>query len=360
MRAAVLGEVGDDLLEVRDDVETVGPGPGEVLVGMAAAGVCHSDLSAITGVLPQPTPAVLGHEGAGTVLAVGEGVRNVADGDHVIIAWAPPCGSCRFCLGGQPNLCSKIMFGVGLMPRFKYGSTMAFGFGGTGVFAEQVVLPSEAVVPIPRDVPFDVAALIGCAVTTGVGAAVNCAKVRPGSSVVVFGCGGVGISTIQGARVAGAAEIVAVDTVPRKLEEAKRFGATYAVLPGDLMGASDEVTGGDGFDYAFEVIGLSQTIRAAYDATRRGGTTVIVGAGRSDDMVELSAFELFYMEKKILGTFYGSADVRSDFGRMISLWRAGRLDLEGLISRRLDISQVNEAFDAMRNGEVIRQVIQFT
>lgn len=360
MRAAVLREVGDELLEVRDDVEVVGPAPGEVLVGMAAAGVCHSDLSAITGVLPQPTPAVLGHEGAGTVLAVGEGVKNVVEGDHVIIAWAPPCGSCRFCLGGQPNLCSKIMFGVGLMPRFKYESTMAFGFGGTGVFAEQVVLPWEAVVPIPRDVPFDVAALVGCAVTTGVGAAVNCAKVQPGSSVVVFGCGGVGISTIQGARLSGAAEIVAVDTVAGKLEDAKRFGATHAVLPGDLMQASDEVTGGDGFDYAFEVVGLSQTIRAAYDATRRGGTTVIVGAGRSDDMVELSAFELFYMEKKILGTFYGSADVRTDFGRMIRLWRAGRLDLEGLISRRLDISQVNEAFDAMRNGEVIRQVIQFT
>lgn len=327
---------------------------------IAAAGVCHSDLSAITGVLPQPTPAVLGHEGAGEVLAVGDGVRNVSEGDHVIIAWAPPCGSCRFCLGGQANLCSKIMFGVGLMPRFKYADTMAFGFGGTGVFAEQVVLPSEAVVPIPSDVPFDIAALIGCAVTTGVGAAVNCAKVRPGSSVVVFGCGGVGISTIQGARVAGAAAIVGVDTVAAKLEDAKRFGATHAVLAADLMGVSDEITGGDGFDYAFEVIGLSQTIRAAYDATRRGGTTVIVGAGRSDDMVELSAFELFYMEKRILGTFYGSADVRSDFGRIIDLWRAGRLDLEGMISRRLDISQVNDAFDAMRKGEVIRQVIQFT
>jgi len=194
---------------------------------------------------------------------------------------------------------------------------------------------------------------------TGVGAVLNTAKVEAGSSVVVIGCGGVGMSVIQGARVAGATEIVGVDLVDSKLELARRFGATHAVKPDELAELSGSLTGGDGFDYAFEVIGLPPTIRSAYDATRRGGTTVIVGAGGFGDQVVFNAFELFYTERKILGTFYGSADVRTDFHRMIRLWRSGQLQLEDMISRRIDLSEINDAIEAMKQGEVVRSVIEF-
>lgn len=359
MRAAVLHEVGNETVDVREDVAITDPGPLDVVVQIHATGVCHSDLSALNGTIPQPCPAVLGHEGAGEVLAVGANVPNVKAGDHVIVAWIPPCGGCRYCLNGQAQLCQAINFTIGFNPRFRMGETPVFGFAGTGTFAEQVTLPYQSVVPIPSDVPYEVASLIGCGVMTGVGAAINSAKVRPGSSVVVFGCGGVGINVIQGARLAGAAEIVAVDLVESKHEDALRFGATHAVKPDDLSAVSAELTGGEGFDYAFEAIGLPQTIRASYDAVRRGGTAVVVGVGRAEQMIEFSAFELFFSEKTLKGTLYGSSDVRVDFDRIIRLWRAGRLDLEGLVSRRLDISEINDAFDAMKRGEVIRQVIEF-
>ena len=195
-------------------------------------------------------------------------------------------------------------------------------------------MPVQGVVTIPDDVPYEIGALIGCGVTTGVGAALNTAKVKPGSTVVVFGAGGVGIAAIQGARIAGAAEIVAVDTVPAKLEDAKRFGATHGTDPNGLDALNMQINSGEGFDYAIECIGLPQTIRASYDAVRRGGTAVIVGAGSSEAKVEFNAFELFFMEKKILGSYYGSANVRTEFPRLIRLWRAGRLDLDGMISRQ--------------------------
>ncbi|MHB1503701.1 MAG: Zn-dependent alcohol dehydrogenase [Acidimicrobiales bacterium] len=359
MRAAVLHEVGNEELDVRDDVEAIGPGPGEVRVKIHAAGVCHSDLSAMNGTLPQAAPAVLGHEGAGEIVAVGDGVTDVTVGDHVIIAWNPPCGTCKACRRGQPNLCTNIFFNIAGVPHFTMGGTPIFGFAGTGTMAEEMVIASQGVVKIPDDVPFGIAALIGCGVTTGVGAAINTAKVVPGSSVAVIGCGGVGIAAIQGAKIAGAAEIVGVDTVDSKLDDAKRFGATHAVTPDRLDAASMEITGGEGFDYTFECIGLPQTIRNAYDAARRGGTAVVVGAGRSDAIVEFNAFELFFMEKRLLGSYYGSADVRVEFDRLIRLWKAGRLDLEGMVSRTMDISRVNEAFDAMKKGEIIRQVLTF-
>jgi S-(hydroxymethyl)glutathione dehydrogenase/alcohol dehydrogenase len=241
--------------------------------------------------------------------------------------------------------------------HFKIGDQPIFGFTGIGTFAEEVVMPSQAVVAIPADVPYEIASLIGCGVMTGVGAAINAAKVVPGSSVVVYGCGGVGIAAIQGARIAGAAEIVAVDLVDSKLEDAKRFGATHAVKPDKVSEASYEITGGEGFDYALECIGNPKTIRAAYEAIRRGGTAVIVGVGRADEVVEFNAFEFFWTEKTIKGTMYGSADVRVDFARMLRLWRTGRLDLEGMITRRLDLSEINDAFEAMRRAEGIRQVI---
>jgi S-(hydroxymethyl)glutathione dehydrogenase/alcohol dehydrogenase len=359
MRAAVLHQVGDTKLDVRDDVDTVDVGPGLVRVKIHATGICHSDLSAMRGILPQPSPLVPGHEGAGEVVEVGEGVTRLAVGDHVVICWVPPCGDCRYCIGGQPNLCMAGTMDSFVSPRFTVGGEPFFGMAGTGTFAEELVVVAAAAQKIASDVPWDIASLIGCSVTTGVGAAINTAKVVPGSSVVVFGAGGVGVSVIQGARIAGAAELVAVDLVPQKLEWAKQFGASHAVTPDELPALSAELTGGEGFDYAFEVIGRSETIRTAFDNTRRGGTCVVVGAGAAEDMVQLSALELFATEKSLLGTIYGSADVRRDYDRLIRLWRTGRLDLESMISRRIGLADVNDGLQAMLAGEVVRQVIEF-
>lgn len=357
VRAAVLRAVGDEALELSDIIEAVGPGNGEVRVRIAATGVCHSDLSGMNGTIPVGIPCVLGHEGAGEVVAVGQGVSSVSEGDHVIVAWMAPCGACADCLRGQPQLC-MMQFAASATPHFSEQGSPVFAFAGTGTFAEEVVLPAQAAVKVPDDVPFDVASLIGCGVTTGVGAAINTAGVRPGSSVVVLGCGGVGISVIQGARIAGAAEIVAVDLVDSKLEMAKRFGATHGVRPEALDDLKGELTGGLGFDYAFEAIGNPTTIRAAFDAARRGGTAVVVGVGRADQFVQFNAFELFFNEKNLRGSLYGSADVRTEFHRMIRLWRSGQLDLEGMITKRDKLDGINEAFRAMQAGEVVRTVIE--
>jgi len=360
MRAALLRATGDDGLEVRDDVELVDVGAGEVRVDIAATGVCHSDLSVINGTIPQPAPAVLGHEGAGVISAVGEGVTDVQVGDHVIVAWSPPCGSCAFCgPRHQPHLCHNVMMVMGGTPHFVLDGAPVFGMAGTGTFAEQMIVPHQAVVRIDEDIPLDIASLVGCGVMTGVGAALNTAKVTPGSSVVVFGCGGVGISCIQGAKVAGASVIVAVDLNEQKLIDAQRFGATHACTPDDLAGLRAELTGGDGFDFAFEAIGLPTTMRAAFDAARRGGTACIVGVGRTEEVVTFSAFELFFSEKNLIGSYYGSADVRTDFHKLLGFWRDGSLDLDGMISRRIDLGEINDAFAAMQRGEVIRQVITF-
>jgi S-(hydroxymethyl)glutathione dehydrogenase/alcohol dehydrogenase len=359
MRAAVLRNTGDDKLEIRDDVETGPVGPGQVKVDIKATGVCHSDVSAMSGIIPQPAPFIPGHEGAGVVAEVGEGVTSVKPGDHVIVAWSPPCGHCAFCIDRkQPNLCSNVQMTAILTPNFILDGAPASGMAGTGTFAQSVVLPEQGAVKIADDIPFEIASLVGCGVMTGVGAAINTAKVTPGSSVVVFGCGGVGIAAIQGARVAGAAEIVAVDLVDHKLEDAKRFGATHGVKPDDLPGLQAELTGGDGFDYAFEAIGIPLTMRAAFDATR-GGTTCVIGAGSMQHEVTFNGFELFFSEKTFVGSYYGSADVRSDFNRILRLWKTGRLDLEGMITRKIGLEDVNDAIAALKAGEVIRQVITF-
>jgi S-(hydroxymethyl)glutathione dehydrogenase/alcohol dehydrogenase len=245
-------------------------------------------------------------------------------------------------------------------PNFSCGGNGFFGMAGTGTFAEEMTIPQAGCIPLADDVPFEIGALIGCGVMTGVGAALNTAKVRPGSSVAVIGCGGVGISVIQGARICGAAEIVAIDQVDGKLEWAKTFGATKTAKGVEqAQEVMTAVTGGEGFDYVFVVVGRSETIRLSWDLTRRGGTTVIVGAGRMEDMVQFSAFELFFSEKKLLGSYYGSGDVRVDFDRLLDLWRAGRLDLERMITQRLTLDDLNDAFAALKSGEVIRQVINF-
>ncbi|OXS31256.1 Zn-dependent alcohol dehydrogenase [Streptomyces sp. XY006] len=357
MRAAVLHEIGQDKLEVLDDVEAVGFGPGKVRIRVRATGLCHSDLSAMSGVLPQPAPFVPGHEGAGEILEVGEGVRNVQAGDRVVVCWLPACGACPACERGQTELCLAGFMNAGT-PNFKRPGGDVFGFAGTGTFAEEVVVDAGCAVPIPDDVPFDIAALIGCGVTTGLGAALNTADLEAGSSVAVIGCGGVGISAIQGARLRGAAEIVAVDPVAARREAAVRFGATRAVAPEELPDAKQQITGGEGFDHVFEVVGKAATARAAYDATRRGGTLVVVGAGAMDDVLQLNMFELFFDEKRILPSLYGGGDVLRSYARTIALWRAGRVDLAGLITHRVPFVEVNEALDQMRTGTALRTCIE--
>ncbi len=357
MRAAVLHSIDDEKIVIRDDVVAVGPGPGQVRIRVRAAGVCHSDLSARTGALPQPVPVILGHEAAGDVTEVGAGVAGLAVGDRVIVNWLPPCGSCPSCLRGEPYLCMTHVIAAYIEPRFLVGDAPAFGMAGCGAFAEEMVVPQQGAVKIAADVPYEVAALVGCGVMTGVGAVINTARVEPGATVAVIGCGGVGIAAIQGARVSGAAVIVGVDTVESKHEAARRFGATHACHPDSLGELSAQLTGGEGFDYAFEVVGIPQTIRAAWTAARRGGTVVVVGAGRTDQQVEFTPFELLFDGKKLLGSLYGSADVRRDYHRMLGLWRAGRLDLEGMITQRLKLDDLDQALDALGHGDVIRQVI---
>lgn len=360
MLAAILMETPTEELLVADDVTLRDLGPGDVQVKIAHSGVCHSDLSTMNGTIPMQPPAVLGHEGAGVVTAVGDGVTHVAPGDHVIIAFSPPCGTCPFCTGrGQPNLCVTGMGTMFVNQQFRRGDEVIGSMTGCGTFAEETIIPAMAAVKIDADVPLDVAALVGCGVTTGVGAALNTAKVTPGSSVLVIGAGGVGVAAIQGARIAGAAEIVAVDLHEGKLDRAKAFGATHGVTPDDLPDALAEVTGGEGFDFTLECIGLAPTMRQAFDMTRRGGTACVVGVGRAEETFALSAFEMFLSEKTLVGSMYGGADVRTDFNRFLRLYKSGRLDLEGMITRRIRIDEINDAMACMGDADVIRQVIDF-
>ncbi|MET0134252.1 MAG: zinc-binding dehydrogenase [Kibdelosporangium sp.] len=359
MKAAVLNAIGDDKLELRDDVTTIEPGPGEVRIRVRATGICHSDLSAMNGTLPALAPGIVGHEGAGEILQVGSAVTDLVPGDHVVLSFVPPCGSCTACVRGQAHLCGVHAIQAFVTPRFLAGEQPLFGFAGLGTFAEELVVPREGAIKISKDVPWEIGALVACGVLTGVGAVINTAKVEPGARVVVIGCGGVGVSVIQGARLAGAATVVAVDPIAEKHDVAKHFGATHATTPEGLGELNAELTASEGFDYAFDVVGIPATIRSAFDIARRGGTVVVVGAGRGDAMVSFSAQELFLHEKRILGSFYGSADVRRDYHRMLALWAAGRLDIEGMISRRLTLADINDGLQALRGGTLIRQVVTF-
>lgn len=354
MQAAVLNQVGDAELDIREDVTTTALGPGEVRVRVRAAGICRSDLSAMDGTLPT---AVIGHEGAGEIAEVGDGVIDLAVGDHVVFAFVPPCGKCADCSRGQPHLCSVHAVAAFSRPRFRIGDREVFGFSGCGTFAEEAVVPEQGVVRIDEDVPFEQAALIGCGVLTGVGAVINTAGVEPGATVVVIGAGGVGTSVVQGARISGASVIAAVDPLVGKHGTARGFGATHAVAPEELPQLVQSATGGAGFDYAFEVVGRAATIRTAYDAARRGGTAVVVGAG-GEESVGFTAQELFINEKRILPSFYGSVDVRRDVGRMVALWRGGRLDLAGMVSARIGLGEINGGLGALeRGGDLVRQVV---
>ncbi|MBP2473052.1 S-(hydroxymethyl)glutathione dehydrogenase/alcohol dehydrogenase [Crossiella equi] len=354
----MLNQVGDTRFELCADLTTVPLDPTEVRVAMRASGICHSDLHAMDGTLPALFPAVMGHEGAGEVVAVGAAVTDLAVGDHVVLTFVPPCLRCEFCLRGESHLCAVHTLAAFTRPRFRRGDSALFGFAGCGTFAEELVVPAAGAVKVPADVPFEIAGLIGCGVLTGVGAVLNTARVVPGSTVVVIGCGGVGVSVLQGARLSGATTIIAVDPVRAKHEAARAFGATHTATPEELPDLLAGLTGG-GVDYAFEVVGLPATIRSAWDSARRGGTVVVVGAGRADAQVAFSAQELFLHEKRLLGSFYGSSDVRRDTARAIAFWRAGLLDLDGMISRRLPLSDINDGLDTLRGGTVIRQVVTF-
>jgi S-(hydroxymethyl)glutathione dehydrogenase/alcohol dehydrogenase len=357
MKAALLTALNTPL-EIRDDVSLGDLGPGDVHVKIVSSGVCHSDVSAQNGTIPCGFPCVLGHEGAGIVQEVGAGVTDFVAGDHVILSFVPACSTCKACLRGQSYLCEQSM-AVATSPHFVIDGNPVTGFTGLGTFAEELIITQHCLVKVDAEIPLDIVSLIGCGVTTGVGAAINTADVRPGSSVVVFGCGGVGISAIQGARIAGAAEILAVDMLDGKLEQAKHFGATHVCKPDDFPGLNVEITGGEGFDYALECIGNPVTIRATFDAARRGGTAVIVGVGRMDQKIEFSAFELFYTDKILRGSMYGSSNVRTFMPKLLRLWKQGKLDLESMISARIQLEDINDAFQAMQDGKVIRSVIEY-
>ena len=343
-----------------EDVDLAPTGPDQVRVRLRATGVCHSDLSIVRGALRHPMPAVPGHEGAGVVVEVGSDVTTVQPGDHVTLNWTPACGACFFCTRNEPWLCDRAAADALAAPYATSKGEALAPVLGAGAFAEETLVLERAVVKIPTDVPFEVAALVGCAVTTGFGAVVNTAKVRPGDSVVVIGCGGVGLSIVQGARYAGAETIVAVDLSEEKRALAKDLGATDTVDgTEDVEAAVRALTQGRGADHAFEAIGRGATIRTAYRLTRRGGNVVVVGAGRYDDKVEFSALELFFQARSLVGCVYGSADVTRDFPRILGLYASGELDLDRLITSRIPLDDVNAALDAMEAGVGARNVVVF-
>ncbi|MDH3451117.1 MAG: Zn-dependent alcohol dehydrogenase [Gammaproteobacteria bacterium] len=364
-RAAVLFEAGQKL-EVRE-VDVQDPGPGEVRIRMAAGGVCHSDLHVMTGHLKAPLPAILGHEGAGIVADVGAGVTAVQPGDHVIPLWRLSCGECEYCSGGRPALCAagtEIRWSGRLLDgttRFKLDGEEIKHFAGVSSFSNYTVLPEQAVLKIPDDIPLERAALLGCAVITGVGAVIHGADVKPGRTVAVFGTGGVGVNVVQGAALAGAEKIIAVDLLASRLEQAQRFGATHAVnaADGDPVEQIRDLTGGRGVDYSFEVIGLPLTMRQAYDCLAKRGVAMMVGITPTTAEVTIPSLSLVYEERVVTGSLYGSAAPKIDIPRLIDLYRAGKLMLDELLTRTYPIEEINQAYSDLESGATLRSVVTF-
>ncbi len=360
MRAAVMRAIGQPLRIEELRIDT--PGPREVLVRTAATGVCHSDLHVLEGLLPNPLPTVLGHEPAGIVESVGREVRHVAPGDHVIGCLSAFCGTCEYCVAGRPNLCegAATMRRPDEPPRLTTENEPIAQFVHLSAFAERMLVHENALVRIRRDVPLDRVALIGCGVTTGLGAVFNTARVRAGQTAAVIGCGGIGLSVIQGCRIAGAGRIIAVDTVASKLDLAARLGATDVVnaAAGNPVSSVVEMTSG-GVDHAFEAIGTPATVRQAVRMTRKGGTTIMIGVVPAGTNVELPGADIVLREKTILGCNMGSNRFRVDMPRYVELYRSGQLRLDEMISARLPLERVNEAFEAMRRGTAARSVIVF-
>ena len=350
-----------------EELELASPGPGEVLVEIAAAGLCHSDLSVINGTRPWPMPLVLGHEAAGIVRETGPGVADLKPGDHVVFSFLPVCGRCLNCVSGRGWLCERGVLAnrAGTLLtgacRFQHrdGRKMFHHLGVSG-FSQFTVAARESLVKIDSDVPLEIAVLFGCAVMTGVGAIVNTAKVAPGTSVAVFGLGGVGLAAILGARVAGASQIIAVDRLAHKLDLARQCGATHVVDAGqgDAIVAVREITNG-GAETAIEAVGSEQVIAQAYAATRRGGKTVAIGLPHPSKQLTIPAVSLIAEERQLLGSYMGSCVPQRDIPRFINLYRAGQLPVQLLKSREIKLDDVNAAFDALDRGEVARQVIRF-
>ncbi|MCH8131552.1 MAG: Zn-dependent alcohol dehydrogenase [Myxococcales bacterium] len=361
MKAAVM-RANNAPLEI-EDVQIDDPAAGEVLVKTSASGICHSDLTVIEGGLPVPPPCILGHEPSGIVEVVGEGVTDFAPGDHVIGCLSKWCGVCKFCTGGRPYLCLGQFAGrsEGLKPRLRSkGGDPILQFANLSSFAEKMLCPERSLVKIRDDMPLDRASLIGCGVTTGLGAALNTVNIPAGASVVIIGCGGVGLAALQGARIVGAGKIIAVDAKPWKFDLAQKLGANHCIdaTDGDPVAAVHELTGG-GADFVFECIGLVPTVQQAVAMTGRGGTTVLVGVVPITQTAEFSPADLTLQEKKITGSYMGSNRFRFDMPKYIDFYLDGRLNLDEMISSRIPLEEVNDALDLMRKGEAVRQVIVF-
>ena len=359
MKAAVLYEPNAELKI--EELDLAEPGLGEVSVKMMASGVCHSDWHIVKGEWPQVAlPAVLGHEGAGVVDSVGPNVSRLSRGDHVVLSWYPSCGLCEMCQKGRPNLCYQPP-SKSTKPVLRETGNEINQMAGLGTFGSYTIVPEVAAIPIYKDIPFPQASLVGCGVTTGVGAAINTAGVQPGTTVAVFGCGGVGLNCIQGSAIAGATKIIAVDLLDNKLDLAREFGATHTVNSSteDPVERIKEIADGRGAHYAFEAIGLVeapfvQSIRC----TRSRGVTVWAGHAPLNTPVTMDARDLI-AEKTVIGSMYGSARPNIDFPRLLALYKAGKLKLDELISRRFPQEEINTAFEVLGRGEVARSVLSF-
>ncbi len=359
MKAAVFHEVNQPLQ--MEEVDIASPGPREVLVRTRASGVCHSDLHFVEGLYTTPVPAVLGHEASGTVEAVGSLVDYVSPGDRVICCLSVFCGQCERCTTGRTVLCSKtgVVRGPDEPPRLSQGGTPVTQFANLGAYAEMMLVHENSLVKIEQDIGFEQMALIGCGATTGLGAAMNTAKVEPGSTVAVIGCGGIGLNAIQGARLAGALRIIAIDAIEDKLTRARDFGATDVIdaSTGDVEARVKDLTNG-GVDYSFEAIGKKETAEQAFGMLRAGGTATIIGMIPLGTKIELDGYA-FLREKRIQGSSMGSNHFRVDMPRYIDFYLQGRLKLDELVSRRLRLEDVNDAFKYMKEGSVARSVMMF-
>ncbi len=364
MKAAIVYEQGQPFQV--EDVRLEAPRKHEVLVRIGAAGVCRSDYHVLKGEARHPVPVVLGHEGAGVVEEVGPDVTMVKPGDHVVLSFTPNCGHCYYCNIGKPNLCDALPATAGRLfdgtTRLFKGDTPIHHLAKVACFAERVVVPDTGCIPIPKTVPFHVAALVGCCVPTGIGAISQVAQVKPGSTVAVVGSGGVGLNVIQGARLVNASKIIAVDILDHKLEFAYKFGATHTVNAAgeDAVAKVKEITDGLGVDYAFEVFGSADTAVAAFEMTRKAGTVVVVGLAPVWERAAIDVATLTRTEKVIRGTYYGSVRPRQDMPKIIDMYLKGQIDIDNLVTKHYKLDQINEAFDALEKGETAgRAVIDF-
>lgn len=363
MKAAVLYEPRQPL--IIEDLQLDPPQAGEVRVQVAANGVCHSDLHVMTGDMRMPLPIVLGHEGAGIVTEVGPGITSVREGDHVVLCFQPVCGRCYACTQGRPNLCETRPKALGVLmdgtTRLHNQTQDVYHFAYTASFAEETVVPESCAIKIRPDIPLERACFVGCAVMTGVGAAINNAKVQPGSSVAVIGCGGVGLNVIQGAALAGAQQIIAIDLLESKLAFAQVFGATHCINAGqdDPVKAVLDLTHGRGVEFAFEVISTARTIELAFRITARGGVCTIVGLAPESTRISLNPNIFTMMEKTLKGSYYGSTRPRIDMPRLLDMYMAGKLKIDEFVSRTFALEQVNEAYAALQEGGVARSVVRF-